>query len=250
MNLSVIVPIFNEEVHLWPMAESLATVMDQIAGPQEWGFVLVDNGSRDHSPNICKEILNRWPQSLYLSLNRPNYGEALHCGLVNSTANYAFIINVDFWDERFMAWSWNQRENYDLILGSKRADTTLNQQSKYRKTLSWGLNSILQFAFGYVGSDTHGQKFLNLKTMKPILSSCIMRRGQYDTEFTLRALRAGLRLAEVPVPIVEVRRQRNWLFKKIFQNLFDILRLKRSLNKVKYLGPVRYHRYAREDLLS
>jgi len=41
--------------------------------------------------------------------------------------------------------------------------------------------------------------------MRPVLGQCVMRRGQFDTEFTLRALRAGLWLAEVPVPIVEIR---------------------------------------------
>ena len=74
-----------------------------------------------------------------------------------------------------------------------------------------------------------------------------MERGQFDTELTMRALRGGLWVAEVPVPIVQIRKPRNLMLGKIYRNFVDLLRLRRAMRNV---GSVRtrYHRWAREDM--
>ena len=50
LQLSVVIPVYNEENILMQMAEQLAPHLDEIAGQRCWQFVLVDNGSRDLSP--------------------------------------------------------------------------------------------------------------------------------------------------------------------------------------------------------
>jgi hypothetical protein len=248
IHLSVVVPIYNEQDLLMDMAEQLAPHLDEIGGPQRWQFVLVDNGSRDRSSAKCDEIVRRWPQSVKVQLGEPDYGEALYQGLLHAAGPWAFIINVDFWDVPFMRWCFHTRGVYDLVMGSKRADSALNQQDWYRRLLSWGLNTILQAVFGFVGSDTHGQKFLYLPSLRPIFRQCLLRRGQFDTEFTLRASRARLWLAEVPVPIVEFRKQRNLLLHKIVRNVVDIRRLHRIMRQIPIETATRYHRWSREDV--
>ena len=247
IHLSVIVPVYNEQSHLETMARELAPHLDQIAGPGRWQFILVDNGSTDSSPVICSEIASRFPGSRLLRLDRPDYGDALYQGLINASGPWAFVINVDFWDVPFMRWCFKTRGVYDLVMGSKRADHSLNQQHNYRRFLSWGLNTILQTVFGFVGSDTHGQKFIYLPALRPVFEQCVMRRGQFDTEFTLRASRAQMWLAEVPVPIIEIRAPRNLMFAKIARNLIDIHRLHRIMQKLP-IPAMRYHRWSRQDV--
>ena len=248
LHLSVVVPIYNEEEQLLEMASSLSPHLDEIAGPGRWQYVLVDNGSTDESPALCSDIAKRWPNSVIIRLDKPDYGEALYRGLMAASGPWAFIINVDFWDADFLRWCFSTRGSYDLVMGSKRADTALNEQSSYRRALSWGLNTVLQTLFGFVGSDTHGQKFLYLPALRPVFESCIMRRGQFDTEFTLRASRAQLWLAEVPVPIVEKRKPRNLMLTKIFRNLVDIRKLYLVMRQVPLRAAYRYHRWSREDV--
>ena len=246
--LSVVVPVFNEEDILWETAESLARLLDKCVGPKRWQYVLVDNGSRDRSPEIIWHIAEQWPQTVTLELRSPNYGAALRVGLRESSAVWAHIINVDFWDPDFLAWAWKQRINYDLILGSKRADPALNGQTRYRRLLSWGLNSILGLLFEFVGADTHGPKLLKLSAMQPLFDQCVMERGQFDTEFTLRALRSGLRVAEMPIAYSEKRPNRNWMIRKIAWNLRDMIRLRREIQAVPWSGPLNYHRWSHADL--
>lgn len=248
IHLSVVVPIFNEQRDLPEMAEHLAPHLNDIAGPGRWQFVLVDNGSTDASPSICAELVARHPGSISIRLQRPDYGEALFQGLMKAAGPWAFIINVDFWDVAFMRWCFKTRGVYDLVMGSKRADHTLNKQRSYRRILSWGLNTVLQTVFGFVGSDTHGQKFLYLPALRPVFEQCVMRRGQFDTEFTLRASRQQMWLAEVPVPIVELRPPRNLMLSKIARNFVDIYRLHRIMRGTPVRAAMRYHRWSREDI--
>ena len=123
---------------------------------------------------------------------------ALRTGINESNSNYCHIINVEQWDIDFLNWSLKNIEK-DLIIGSKRADPTLNFQSKFRKFLSWGLNSLLSLLFETVSIDTHGPKLLKMQTMKKIKKNTKLNRGQFDTEFSLRAQREGLWIAEAPI---------------------------------------------------
>jgi glycosyltransferase involved in cell wall biosynthesis len=245
--LSVIVPVYNEQDQLWSMAESLGQALDQVIGPSCWQFVLVDNGSVDDTSKVLDAVVGSWPNSRVLKLDLPNYGTALRVGLQAAEASFAYIVNVDFWDPLFLRWSWANREQYDLILGSKRADPTLNKLPTYRKLLSAGLNLIFQVFFDFVGRDTHGQKLIRLSAVRDILPHCIMERGQFDTELTMRALRGGLWVAEVPVPIVQARGPRNLMLVKIYRNVVDLWRLRRVMQDVPSLR-TRYHRWAREDM--
>ena len=250
IELSVIVPIYNEVDYLWKMASELSDQLDRVIGPGRWQFILVDNGSTDGSDTVVTKIMSAWKTSVSVKLDRPDYGEALAHGLARAQGEWAYIINVDFWDGPMLNWCWHQRQVYDLMIGSKRADPTLNHQHGYRRLLSWGLNTLLQTVLGFVGSDTHGQKFLHMPSMQPLLERCVMRRGQFDTEFTLRALREGLWLAEIPVPIVDSRPPRNMMIAKVFRNFVDVARLRKIISLVPSDRPLRYHRWAREDVTS
>ena len=250
MQLSVIVPVYNEAEHLWDMAIALGAHLDRIVGAGQWQYVLIENGSTDHTQHAVDRIVQSWPHTIARNLPKPDYGEAYFQGLMAAEGEWAYVINVDFWDEVMLEWCWRHRGLYDLVVGSKRSDISLNKQGRYRKILSWGLNSILQLIFGFVGSDTHGQKFFKLAALRPIIGQCLLRRGQFDTELTLRAMRSGLWLAEVPVPIVEKRGPRNFMIVKICRNLVDIVRLRSVVQRIPQKGPIRYHRWAREDMLE
>jgi len=247
LGLSVVVPVFNEQDHLGPMAEALSRDLDQVIGQSHWQFVLVDNGSRDGTAQVIERILAAWPTSRVLKLDAPNYGTALKVGLQAAGAPFAYVINVDFWDPLFLRWSWANRHQYDLILGSKRADPTINKLPSYRKFLSAGLNLIFQVFFDFVGRDTHGQKLVRLAAFRDIIPKCVMQRGQFDTELTMRALRGGLWVAEVPVPIAEKRSPRNLMLAKIWRNFADLQRLRRVMRDVPSVR-TRYHRWSREDM--
>ena len=247
---SVVIPLYNEEAIIDENLEALAYFFDSIVGLQKWGFVLVDNGSTDGTPSRVQAALSRWPLSRAVNLAEPNYGAALRAGLQSATARWVFVLDVEQWDLPFLAWSWMNRDSYDVFMGSKRADPTLNYQAPYRKFLSCCLNGLLQTLFEFSGSDTHGPKLVDRVSLAEIIAICCLDRGQYDTELVLRALRSCKRLVEIPVVYRESRPPRNLMIKKIVWNLLALRRLVRIMKSVPYQGTVRLYRLSREEVLS
>jgi glycosyltransferase involved in cell wall biosynthesis len=248
--VAIVSPIFNEEEIILERSISLAKHMDELVGEGNWYHIFVDNGSSDSTPQILNDILKQRPDHKIVRTENPNFGDALRTGILSTTAPWVYVFPIDEWDVPFLNWAWNNKDKYDLLMGSKRADPTLNNQHPYRKFLSWGLNALLQLFFQYPGTDTHGGKLLRREKISPIVKETVMRYGQFDTEFVLRSYRGGHSLVEVPVSYNEIRSPRNMMIVKIVRNIRDVVRLRSVLNGVKSSANVQYRRYSRSDILS
>jgi dolichol-phosphate mannosyltransferase len=94
---SFIVPIYNEEDTLFEMYRRVRAVMDQMDGPVE--LVLVNDGSRDRSLSLMRELHEKDPQVCYLSLAR-NFGHqvAVTAGLNFVRGQAIVILDADLQD--------------------------------------------------------------------------------------------------------------------------------------------------------
>jgi glycosyltransferase involved in cell wall biosynthesis len=248
--VGVVIPLFNEERILAGKLEEIAEIFDGVVGPGNWYFVLVDNGSTDATPRLVEAATKRWPPSYAVNLTEPNYGAALKAGLRSITRKWAYALDIEQWDAPFICWAWQNRNSFQIFIGSKRADPTLNDQPPYRKLLSCGLNGVLQIFLQFSGTDTHGIKLIDCEAVGPIIDVCQLDRGQFDTEMVLRAIRAQKRVVEAPVEYREYRPQRNWMIKKIVWNIRAVRRLMKVMAEVPFEGQIRHYRFSREDLLA
>lgn len=247
IKLSIVSPGYNEEGNLLPLAKSMGPLLDHFIGKNTWEFIFVDNGSKDKTRQEIEFIRTFYPLTQYIYLKDPNIGNALFAGLNAVRAPWGHVINSDWWDELFIVWAWNIRDQYDLFVASKMLDTMLDKRPKGRKFLSCSFNFVLRFLTGFQGTETHGPKLLNMQKMRPILDKCTIRRGQFDTEFTISAYRCGLRIAEFPIGAKEIRHRRNPMIKKILQNLYDVCRLSIKIKQLPDKGPSKFKQYKRKD---
>lgn len=93
MKLSVIIPVYNSEKTIAPLVETLLHALSAIS----FEIVMVNDGSRDSSEAICKEIASTYSNVKFISLRR-NYGEfnAVMCGLNWAYGDYSVMIDDDF----------------------------------------------------------------------------------------------------------------------------------------------------------
>ena len=92
IDLSVVVPLFNEEESLPELIEWVTRVVNQHGISYE--IILVDDGSRDHSWEIIEELSRKYPNVKGIRFRR-NFGKsaALHCGF--QEAQGAIVISMD-----------------------------------------------------------------------------------------------------------------------------------------------------------
>lgn len=92
MKLSICIPVYNGADTISPLMENLDSTFSNI----EKEVVLVNDGSRDNSAEVCKNLCKKYDYVKFINLRR-NYGEhnAVMCALNYCTGDYAVIIDDD-----------------------------------------------------------------------------------------------------------------------------------------------------------
>ena len=94
--VSVAIPVYNEEKVLPELVERLAQVADGPCSKYDFEFVFVDDGSRDGSLRVEKELIAKEPRLRVVELRR-NYGQtaALQAGLDEARGDVIITMDAD-----------------------------------------------------------------------------------------------------------------------------------------------------------
>ncbi len=97
MDISVIVPVFNEESNLLVLHERLVNVITGITNQYE--IIFVNDGSKDNSLTVIKTLVQQFPQIKYIDFSK-NFGHqlAVFAGLEHASGNAIVIIDADLQD--------------------------------------------------------------------------------------------------------------------------------------------------------
>jgi glycosyltransferase involved in cell wall biosynthesis len=122
-DLSVIVPLYNEEQNIQPLIEEIDATLSSYPGA--WEVILVDDGSTDDTNNrLISQLKNRGPQYRVLTLQR-NYGQtaAMQAGFDHSRGRYIVTLDGDLQNDPADIPRLVQRlkqEDLDLIVGWRK----------------------------------------------------------------------------------------------------------------------------------
>ncbi len=96
MKISLIIPCYNEEDALLPLYEELFRVTESMS---DFEMLFIDDGSKDHTLKIIKELSSSDERVKYISFSR-NFGKeaAMYAGFCNSTGDYTAVMDADMQD--------------------------------------------------------------------------------------------------------------------------------------------------------
>jgi glycosyltransferase involved in cell wall biosynthesis len=130
MQLSVVVPLFNEEESLLPLVERILSQVRPLGVPFE--LVLVDDGSRDGTASALRQLSGRVPELVAVLLRR-NYGQtaAMAAGFDASGGEVIVTLDGDLQNDPadIPLLLHKLEEGYDLVSGwrHQRQDATLRR---------------------------------------------------------------------------------------------------------------------------
>ena len=95
MLVELIVPCYNESEVIKMFYDECCKVIDSIK-QYEFNFIFIDDGSKDNTLEIMKDLAKKDERVKYISFSR-NFGKesAMYAGLKNSTGDYAVILDAD-----------------------------------------------------------------------------------------------------------------------------------------------------------
>ena len=73
MDVSVVVPLFNEEGNVHELVRRLRSILDSLEGRPDYELVLVNDGSRDGTLEALRAIARTTPHLVIVNLSR-NFG--------------------------------------------------------------------------------------------------------------------------------------------------------------------------------
>lgn len=145
MNISVVIPLFNEEESLPELVAWISNVMQKESFTFE--IILVDDGSKDNSWKVIEDLQSRFAQIKGIKFRR-NYGKsaALYCGFDVAQGDVIITMDADLQDspdEIPGLYRMIQEDGFDLVSGwkKKRRDPVLTKNIP-SKFYNWTVRRI------------------------------------------------------------------------------------------------------------
>lgn len=224
-HISIVIPVYNEEAILH------AAVVDlrERLLPLEWSYeiILAENGSKDRTVAIAAELSKKYPEVRSLSAGEPNYGRALREGIRMARGDIVLCDEIDLCDTDFHRRAVELLESgeLDMVIGSKLIAGAEDERPWARHAASLFYTGLLRTLLGFRGTDTHGLKAFVRSRLIEHVDACVVEKDVFASEFVIRAYRAGLRIREIPVRVMEKRPPSINLFKRVPNVLRSVAKL-------------------------
>jgi dolichol-phosphate mannosyltransferase len=190
--ISFIIPVFNEEETLEETYRRLAGILDGLDAGSE--IVLVDDGSRDRSLEIMRDLRRRDPRVCYVSLAR-NFGHqiAVTAGLRFAQGAAVVVLDADLQDppELIPTMIEKWRAGYHVVYAQR---TARQREGPTKKLFAYLFYRVLRVLTDVdIPADT-GDFCLMDRQVVDVLNT-LPERGRY-----LRGLRAWIGFRQTAVP--------------------------------------------------
>ena len=202
MDFEICIPAYNEESII---AEAARTVVDLLRTHGKRAIVtVVDSASTDKTAERARAVTG----VSVLPVSIRGKGAAVVAAANSARAPFFGFIDADLSADPadiIELLAILERNDADVVIGSRLIDTSIIQRGIIRTVLSRGFNMVRRWLVGIDMHDTQcGLKLMNVRGREQ-LAMCKETGWFFDMEFLVRAERRGLRIQEVPVHWDEAR---------------------------------------------
>ncbi len=142
IEVSAVVPVYNEEASLHELHRRLTAALSSLGASYE--VVLVDDGSRDRSPELMAELCRRDPHVRAITFSR-NFGHqaALAAGLKHASGRAVVVMDADLQDppELLEQLLGRWREGYDVVYAQR---TNRGREPLLKRLFAYGYYRTLR----------------------------------------------------------------------------------------------------------
>jgi dolichyl-phosphate beta-glucosyltransferase len=206
--LSLVIPAYNEQARLPALFEALASEAEAAvagAGMELTEVLVVDDGSSDRTAAMLRaaaEKNSRLTPVLEFDRNRGK-GAAFAAGVERARGKYVLLSDVDLSTPLGELGKLAEaiRGGADIAIGSRAVPGAVVERGPlHRKVLGESFNGAVRLLTGLRLRDTqNGFKLFPTEAAQRLLAAQTCPGFAFDVELLMRAERAGMRIAEVPI---------------------------------------------------
>lgn len=216
--ISIIVPCYNEEqVLLLFYQETIKAVCDMETAECE--FIFIDDGSKDHTPQILESLVYKDKRCKYISFSR-NFGKeaAMYAGLQHASGDYCVFMDADLQHPPSMLkqmYDVLKNEGYDCCAGFREGR---DGESKLRNFLSRNFYKVLNRLCDLNMSDGAG----DFRMMNRAMADSILEFKEYNRY--MKGIFSFIGFDTKWIPFSNVERaagDSKWSMKSLFKYALD-----------------------------
>lgn len=200
--LTVVVPVFNEEVDLPKNIPTLRAFLEEKMPDYDWEIVVVDNASTDKTPEIGKKLAKD-NRIKYLRLEKRGRGRALKYAWERSKSAILSYMDVDFSSDLayFPKLIEAVETGADIAIGSRLAPgAKVHGRTLTREIMSRGYSFLFRSLFWTSFRDAQcGFKAIKNSVAKKVLREVEDTGWFFDSELLIIADKAGFKISEIPI---------------------------------------------------
>jgi dolichyl-phosphate beta-glucosyltransferase len=234
VDLSIVVPAFNEEHRLPPTLERLAAYLS--TQPLRWEIIVVDDGSRDQTCAVVEAHMARIA-NLRLVRQRPNRGKgcAVRLGMLAAHGQIRVMSDADGSmspDQLPRLLAPILAGTAEISIGSRYAEGARSSvpQPRYRVLWSRLANKVIQRSLVPGVRDTQcGFKAFTAEAARDLFGRGKIDGWAFDLEILALARRRSFEIAEIGVEWTDDRRSRVNPLKDIWKVIREALVIRKNL---------------------
>jgi glycosyltransferase involved in cell wall biosynthesis len=194
MDISVIVPVYNEEENLPLLHKAICRSLNGIG--ETWELILVDDGSVDGSLNVMRKLAADDVAHIHVVALRRNFGQtaAIAAGIDHARGGIIVLLDADLQNDPDDIPAMLQKldEGYDVVSGwrKNRKDSLIT-----RNLPSWVANGIISYVTG-VHLHDYG---CTLKAYRREVLTGFRLYGEMHRFIPVYAHAVGAKIIEMPV---------------------------------------------------
>jgi glycosyltransferase involved in cell wall biosynthesis len=194
VNVSIIIPVYNEEESLPMLHQSIHEALDH--QPVGWEVIYIDDGSRDSSPDVMQRLVDADPERARAIFLRRNFGQtaAIAAGIDYSNGDVIVLMDADLQNDPADIPMMLDKicEGYEVVSGWR-----VNRQDKMikRKLPSVIANGLISKVTG-VHLHDYG---CTLKAYRREVITGFRLYGEMHRFIPAYANQVGAKMIEVPV---------------------------------------------------
>lgn len=237
IDLSVIIPAFNEENRIKKSLDAIDTYLS--SDNLRYEIIVVDDGSTDNTSSIVKDFCKAHHKVSYTTYGQNmGKGYAVREGVKSSKGGIILFTDAD------LSTPINEMEKlietikygFDIAIGSRALSDSkiIVSQPFYRKTMGKIFNILVRLLIFKGIKDTQcGFKCFTSKVANEVFSRCKIDGFSFDVEILLIAKKHGFKITDIPVQWVNSPESRVHPVKHSLAMIKELLQIR--LNCIKGL---------------
>lgn len=236
MKVSLVIPMYNESSII---DDAIKTFSEYLKSKYEdWELIFVDDGSKDGCGDAVRKASEEEPR-IRLAGYPDNRGKgcAVRTGMLAANGDIVVFTDCDnaYGEDAVGRMIDMFSENdADVIIGSRNLSKDGYKDYTFiRRIASKTYIKVIAIAAGFKLSDSQsGIKGFRREAAQKIFRNCEVDRFAFDLEAIMIAQKAGFKIAEMPVTIINHRESKVRVLRDALKMLSDVRKMKKRIKKM------------------